>query len=142
MLMALELLQRYNEILSGPVASDACISGECVSMLCETSWVKMMVVRYEVAPEICSIEIEFSLPNRVIEIDFPSTAATQEQAREYVENTIDHLKYLIKLQEVGFSLGILAPEGIWSAVIKIKENPDEKLFEDLLPPEEINEVKL
>lgn len=134
MLMASELLQRYNMIISGPVLSDTCISGECVSMLCETSWVKMMVVRYQVAPNICSIEIEFSLPNRVIEIAFPSTAAAQKQAHEYIDSTVDHLKYLLKLQKAGFSLGILAPEGIWSAVLKIKGNPDVKLFEALLPP--------
>ncbi len=142
MLIASELLQRYNEILSGPVTSNACISGECVSMLYETSWIKIMIVRYEVAPKICSIEIEFSLPNRVIEIAFPSTASAQEQAREYVKSTIIHLKYMLKLQETGFSLGILSPEGVWSAVSKIKENPDVKLFENLIPPEEINEVKL
>ena len=139
--IASELLQRYHEILSEPVVSDACISGECVSMLHETSWVRMMIIRYQVAPNICSIEIEFSLPNRVIEIAFPSTAAAQEQAHEYIENTVYHLKYLLRLQEAGFSLGILSPEGIWSAVLKIKGNPDVKLFEDILPPELINKPK-
>jgi hypothetical protein len=133
--IASKLLQRYTEIISGPVVSDACISGECVSMLYETSWVKVMVVRYQVAPNIYSIEVEISFPDCVIEVVFPSPAAAQEQAHEYIESTVDHLKYLLKLKDAGFSLGILSLEGIWSAVLQIKGNPDVKLFEALLPPE-------
>ena len=134
MSIASKLLQRYNEIISGPVDSDTCISGECVSMLYETSWIKVMVVRYQVAPDTCSIEVEFSFPDCVIEVVFPSPAPAQEQAQKYIESTVDHMKYLIKLKDAGFSLGILSLEGIWSAVIRIKENPDVKLFESLLPP--------
>ena len=134
MLTASDLLQRYNDIISGPVSSDTCISGECVSMLLETSWVKMMVVRYQVAPNIYTIEIEVSLPRCVIEPAFPSTTDGKEQARKFIDSNLDHLKYLLRLQETGFSLGILSSEGIWSAVLKINENPDEKLFEILLPP--------
>lgn len=135
MLIASELLQRYNEIVSGSVVSDICISGECVSMLYETSWVKILIVRYQVAPNICSIEVEISFPNCVIEVVYPSPAAAQEQAQEYIGSTVDHLKYLLKLKDAGFSLGILSLEGIWSAVLQIKGNPDVKLFETLLPPE-------
>jgi len=134
MLIASELLQRYNEIISGPVVSDICISGECVSMLYETSWVKVMVVRYQVAPDICSIEVEISFPDCVIEVIFPSPAPAQEQAQKYIGNTVDHLKYLLKLKDAGFSLGILSLEGIWSAVLQIKGTPDVELFESLLPP--------
>lgn len=133
--IASELLQLYNEIISGPVVSDTCISGECVSMLYETSWIKVMIVRYQVAPDICSIEVEFSFPDCVIEVVFPSLAPTQEQAQKYIGSTVEHLKYLLKLKDAGFSLGILSTEGIWSAVLRIKGNPDVKLFEDLLPPE-------
>ena len=134
MLIASQLLQRYNEIISGPVVSDTCISGECVSMLYETSWIKVMVVRYQVAPDLCSIEVEFSFPDCVIEVVFPSLAPAQEQAQKYIGSTVDHLKYLLKLKDAGFSLGILSLEGIWSAVIQIKGTPDVKLFETLLPP--------
>jgi len=134
MLIASELLQRYNEIISRPVVSDICISGECVSMLYETSWVKVMVVRYQVAPNICSIEVEISFPDCVIEVIFPSPAPAQEQAQKYIGNTVDHMEYLLKLKDAGFSLGILSLEGIWSAVLQIKGNPDMKLFESLLPP--------
>jgi len=134
MLIASELLQRYNEIVSESVVSDICISGECVSMLYETSWVKVMVVRYQVAPDICSIEVEISFPDCVIEVVFPSPAPAQEQAQKYIGNTVDHMEYLLKLKDAGFSLGILSLEGIWSAVLQIKGTPDVELFESLLPP--------
>jgi hypothetical protein len=135
MTISSELLHRYNEIISGPVISSTCTSGECVSMLYETPWVRVMIVRYQVAPTINSIEIELSLPHHVIELAFPSTKALQEQAHKYIDCTIDHLNYLLKLQSAGFSLGILSTEGIWSAVLKVKELPDLNLFETLVPPE-------
>lgn len=134
MVIASELLQLYNEITSGPIVSDTCISGECVSKLYETSWVKVMVVRYQVAPDICSIEVEISFPDCVIEVVFPSPAPAQEQAQKYIGNTVDHMEYLLKLKDAGFSLGILSLEGIWSAVLQIKGTPDVELFESLLPP--------
>ena len=134
-MIADDLLIRYNEILSQPVYRNSCISGECVSNLCETSWIKMMVVRYQVAPNITSIEIEISLPSCTIEIEYPSTEESQEQARDYIQKTLDHMNYLLKLQEIGFSLGIISTEGIWSAVLKVRGPPDINLFEKILPPE-------
>lgn len=133
--MASDLLEQFQSLISGPIVSDTCISGECVSILVETAWVRIMVVRYQVAPEICTIEIEVSLPNCIIEPTYPSTAIKKDEARKFINSNLDHLKYLLRLQEVGFSLGILSNEGIWSAVLKIEGDPNEKLFEILLPPE-------
>ncbi|TFH06324.1 MAG: hypothetical protein E4H14_11040 [Candidatus Thorarchaeota archaeon] len=135
MILASDLLERFHSLISTPVVSDTCISGECVSMLVETAWVKIMVIRYQVAPKICTIEIEVSLPNCIIEPTYPSTAAKQEESRQFINSSLAHLKYLLRLQEVGFSIGILSDEGIWSAVLKIEGEPDEKLFETILPPE-------
>jgi len=131
---ASDLLQRYSDTISGPIVSDTCISGECVSKLLETPWVKIMVIRYQMAPKISTIEIEVSLPNCIIEPTCPSTSTEQEKARKFIDTNLDHLKYLLILQNAGFSLGILSTEGIWSAVLKIKENPDLELFKTLLPP--------
>ncbi|TFG98602.1 hypothetical protein E4H12_05645 [Candidatus Thorarchaeota archaeon] len=103
-------------------------------MLVETAWVKVLVVRYQVAPKICTIEIEVSLPNCIIEPTFPSNATKKEEARKFINSNLDHLKYLLRLQEAGFALGILSTEGIWSAVLKIKRDPGLELFNTLLPP--------
>ena len=60
MVIATDLLQQYQSLVSSPVRSEGCVSGECVSTLHETSWVKIMVIRYQMAPDICTIEIEVS----------------------------------------------------------------------------------
>ena len=134
MIMASELLQRYHSIISGPIASDTCISGECVSKLLDTSWVKILVTRYQVAPEINTIEIEISLPNCIIEPTYPSPTNEQDEAHKFIDTNIAHLNYLLGLQKAGFSLGILSTEGIWSAVLKIKDTPGLELFNILIPP--------
>ena len=136
MLMASELLQRYSDLIAEPVKTATCISGECVSKLLETPWVKIMVIRYQLAPNICTIEIEVSLPLCIIEPTYPSEESTRLKAHNYIDSTIAHLNYLLKLQETGFAVGILSIEGIWSAVLKLKGNPDEKLFEILIPPKD------
>ncbi|TFG31504.1 hypothetical protein EU528_06100 [Candidatus Thorarchaeota archaeon] len=93
-----------------------------------------MIVRYQMAPKICMIEIEVSLPYCSIEPTYPATEAEQEEARNFIDNNLAHLKYLLRLQKAGFSLGILSAEGIWSAILKVKKNPDLELFDSLLPP--------
>jgi hypothetical protein len=131
---ATDLLQMYNNIISEPAESDSCISGECVSKLLETSWVKILVIRYELAPQICTIEIEVSLPNCFIEPTYPPPRKMQKEAHEYVNRNIEHLNYLLKLQDAGFSIGVISNEGIWSAILKIKGTPDQELFQTILPP--------
>jgi len=105
-----------------------------VATLHETSWVKIMVIRYQMAPEICTIEIEVSLPYCIVDPTFPSIKTGQDEARRYIESHLRHLKYLRQLQEEGFSIGILSTESIWSAVLKIEGTPNENLFEVIIPP--------
>jgi hypothetical protein len=131
---ASDLMHLYQDTVSEPVESRTCISGECVSKLLETSWIKIMVIRYQVAPKICTIEIEVSLPNCIIEPSCPASKAEQEKARRFIDTNIDHLTYLLNLQKAGFSLGILSTEGIWSAVLKVQDKPGLELFNTLLPP--------
>jgi hypothetical protein len=131
---ASDLLQRYRNLVSNPVTSDTYVSGEYVSKLFETPWIKIMVVRYRMAPEICMIEIEVSLPHCTIEPAYPAKTADQDEARHFIASNLAHLNYLLRLQEAGFSLGILSAEGIWSAILKTNGEPSLKLFKSLLPP--------
>ena len=135
MVIATDLLEQYQSLISNPVESEGCISGECVAILLETAWVKLMVIRYQMAPDICTIEIEVSLPYCIVDPTFPSIEARQEEARVFIKSHLSHLKYLLGLQEIGFSLGILSTEGIWSAVLRIDGTPDADLFKTLIPPE-------
>ena len=134
MYQASDLLERYQNLVSDPIASDTCVSGECVTKLLETPWVKIMVVRYQMAPKIGMIEIEVSLPHCTIEPTYPAVVAAQEEAHSFIDSNLAHLKYLLRLQEAGFALGILSAEGIWSAILKITGEPSLELFNSLLPP--------
>ncbi len=55
-------------------------------------------------------------------------------ARKFIEDTISHPEYLHRLEEAGFALCILFPEGIWCTSIRSHDGPDAKLLEVLIPP--------
>ena len=134
MVIATDLLQKYQNLISNPVQSEGCVSGECVTILHETSWTKIMVIRYQITPEICTIEIEVSLPHCIVDPIYPSDDARQEEARDFINEHLNHLNYLLRLQNTGFSLGVFSTESIWSAVLKIEGTPDVALFEAIIPP--------
>ena len=129
-----KLLQKYHEILSTPIDDTMCLSGECVSMLYCSDWVKMMVVRSEDATIGHSIEVEVSFPACVIELNSHSSNSKQNEAQQFIDHTIIHLKYLLGLQSLGFTIGIISMEGIWSAILEIREQPDDSLFKKISPP--------
>jgi hypothetical protein len=107
---------------------------ESVSILYGTDWVKIMVVRDPESPEICFIEVEISLPPCTIDPSTCTEALHDGTARKFIEDTISHLEYLLRLEEAGLVIGILSAEGIWSASLTAQENPDVKMFEVLIPP--------
>ncbi len=128
------LMHKYNEIILSPIDSSACVSGECASMLYNSEWVTILVIRSPKLGEPHSIEVEVSFPICVIDPNSSSSGIQQKEAREFTYSTINYLNYLLKLQDSGFTLGIISAEGIWSAVIEIKEALDESFFEKIIPP--------
>jgi len=134
LLTSKELLQKYHETLSSPIDASDCSSGECVSMIFCSDWVKMMIIRSQEQSTDCSIEIEVSLPTCIIEPYLLSSNVNQSEARIFIDTTITHLEYLLRLQKIGFKLGIISTEGIWTAVLGMNKSVDEELFEALLPP--------
>ena len=131
MLTPTKLLQLYRRAIAEPIKSGI---DESVSVLYSTDWVKIMVVRDQESPEICFIEVEISLPPCTIDPSTNTAAHQNGTAREFIEDTISHLKYLLRLESAGLVIGILSAEGIWSASLRAQENPDERLFEALIPP--------
>ena len=131
MLTPTRLLHLYRRAMAEPIKSGA---DESVSVLHSTDWVKIMVVRDQESPEICIIEVEISLPPCTIDPSTCTEALHNGTARKFIEDTISHLEYLLRLEEAGLVIGILSVEGIWSASLMAQENPDERLFEVLIPP--------
>lgn len=127
-----ELIDRFRRIVEGPMNDD-----EVVHLLCETNWVRILVVRNNDAPEEASIEVEMALPECVIEPPIhPSLEKKAEAsgARSFVERTIAHLRYLLTLENAGLCLGVVSKEGIWSASTTVKGNPLASFFKTLMPP--------
>ena len=128
-----ELIKRFREIIAGPL-NDA---DEVVQLLCETKWVRILVVRSTDTPQESSIEVEVALPECVIEplpIADSKKQSGDSEARSFVERTIDHLRYLLKLEKAGLTLGVVSKEGIWSASTIVRGSPLASLFQALLPP--------
>lgn len=134
MLSPSEMNQRYQEIVHAPISSVDSECGESISNLCNTDWIQILVVRNLDSPNICNIEIEISMPTCVVEPSLTLPQPLREKARTHIENTINHLKYLLNLESVGMTLGVLSAEGIWSAVLEMKDSPDDTLFEKISPP--------
>jgi hypothetical protein len=131
MITSMQLLQQYRQIVEEPLEDE---SEESVSLLFRTDWVKIMIIRNPQSPESPSIEVEISLPPCTIEPIRNDDTSCDENARKFIEDTIAHFVYLLRLQEAGLALGILSTEGIWSACIDVRDCPDESFFESLIPP--------
>jgi hypothetical protein len=125
------LLRKYQQIIAEPLRNDL---DETVSLLCSTDWVRILIVRDSQGADVCSIEVEVSMPPCIID---PSSAESNQQqapATRVIKQTISHLEYLLKLKDSGFLLGILSTECIWSASLEVHDCPDAGLFKVLIPP--------
>jgi len=131
MITTTELLEQYLLIVAEPVHGE---SEESVSLLHRTDWVKIMIVRNAQSSESCSIEVEITLPPCIIEPLKNDVDSHNRTARQFIEDTISHFEYLLRLEDAGLALGILSAEGIWSASLEVGSCPAEEFFEALIPP--------
>jgi hypothetical protein len=133
MMKARDLEDRFLRI----TGREAGVHEEIVELLCETEWIRILVVLEEESPG-PSIEVELALPSCIIEPELPQESSCEgcTGARAYLEKTIDHLKYLMRLEDAGLTLGVMSKDGIWSAFTTLSERPSNGFFELLLPPME------
>ena len=110
------------------------ISFNFLSILFNSEWVTILVTRSPEMDGFCFIEVEVSFPVCAIEPTPSSSSAKQKEARVFTCALIAHLNYLLRLQDYGFTLGIISTEGIWSAVIEIEKALEVPFFETIIPP--------
>ena len=133
MVKARDLKERFLRIME----RESSIPEETVELLCETEWIRILVVLEAESPGPL-IEVELALPSCMIEPEMqqePSCDACSG-ARAYLEKTIDHLRYLMRLEDAGLRLGVMSKDGIWSASTTLPESPSNGFFELLIPPME------
>ena len=110
--------------LTGPIPKD---SEESISVLCQNEWVRILAVYDSETFEQWRIEVEVSLPSQ-------KNPQSGKDVREFVQNLIKHLNYLLSLDNEGLTLGVMSRDGLWTAYIDFETLPEDRLFKALIPP--------
>ena len=137
-----KLMEKYQKIVSTPVDSPTPTfneSGETVEILLQTNSLRILVIRESVNPQRASLEVEVWLPNRNptpldTELKTTETELKNESLSTTLSKMIDHLEYLRKLHQSGFTLDVIKHDCLWTASQSFTEIPSRELFELLVPP--------
>ncbi len=124
MLTFSELKQKCEKAMVRPPTSDG---EETVSVLFQNDWVRILTVCDSDNLEKWRIEVEMSLPSK-------KNHQYGKDAMKFIQNLIQHLEYLIRLDNEGLSLDIMSRDGLWTAYIDFDDLPQDSLFKALVPP--------
>ena len=127
-----DLYERFLRIMETNLEGD-----EAVDPLCETDWIRILVTRKAGDPVCVQLEVELVLPACIIDAlraDQPLGIPSCKTARTFVETTINHLEYLVRLEDIGLELSVAPKDGIWSASTTIDNTPPIPFFAELIPP--------
>ncbi|MFW9974843.1 MAG: hypothetical protein ACFFDQ_06245 [Candidatus Thorarchaeota archaeon] len=124
MLTFSELKLRCEKAIARPPNSD---SEETVSILFQNDWVRILTVCDSDNSEKWRIEVEMSLPSK-------KNHQYGKDAMKFIQNLIQHLEYLIRLDGEGLTLDVLSRDGLWIAYTEIEDLPSDDLFRALIPP--------
>ncbi len=125
----LELKTRWNQLSNRTLKSE---DEECISILYENDWVRILGVRNTDNPEEKRIEVEVSLP--LGSVSTPLDDITGIEVESFIQNLIKHLEYLLSLADSGFTLDVMTREGIYTAHLELENSPSDTMFDVLLPP--------
>ena len=122
MVSLLELKSRWQEALTSGLESE---DEECMSILCENDWVRILAIVDPEAPR--RIEVEVSLPSQ-------QDPQSGEDVSKFVQDLIKHLEYLLRLYKEGMTLSVMTRDGLWTAFLDMEKVPQDSLFNALIPP--------
>lgn len=93
-----------------------------------SEWITIFLIG-DVTSKKISIQVEISYS------DFPHLEEDSKiTLRQILENQIISLKYLSRLHDKGFILGVVAEESIWFATKTLENEPTEELRKSIIPP--------
>jgi hypothetical protein len=135
-----ELNKRYEHIIDTP-AKELSFNehGESVAILCQSEWVRILVIQRKDPADLVSIEVELSLPARSTTLpsgmrEKDDLEKTERDTKKLANQVIEHLHYMTHLQDEGFTLDLIGQECLWTASRDLKESPRQEFFELLSPP--------
>ncbi len=137
-----QLMEKYQKIISTPIESPTPTlneSGETVEILLQTNSMRILVIRESMNPQTVNLEVEVWLPNRspnTLDTDSKTTETELEDKNlsTTLSRMIDHLQYLLTLQQSGFTLDVIKHDCLWTASKSFTKKPSRDLFELLIPP--------
>lgn len=135
-----ELIKRYEQIIETP-AKELRFNehGESVAILCQSEWVRILVIQRQDPANLVSIEVELSLPAQSTKVS--SSVREKGDLKEadtkvLANQVIEHLRYMTLLQDEGFTLELIGQECLWTASRDFQESPRQEFFQLLSPPSE------
>ena len=128
MIQVSELMELYKQFMSEPI--EPTIDNERASLLFQTKWLRVLMMRERNSPDAISIDVEISFP-LVAHSDLQDET-TDALLQDIVLKTIKHLKYLLTLADHGYGLGIIGESCLWTASKRFTQPPTLEEFEVLL----------
>jgi hypothetical protein len=132
-----EMANKYAELMDAPV-DEATVNenGESLSTLCQSEWVRILVIRRPDTPEHVTIEIEISLPSPAVHATGAdgTDSGAKDNGTDLLHQAIEHLHYLSRLRNNGFTLDVVGQECLWTAFRDFSEPPASAVFDLLRPP--------
>ncbi|MFX1341241.1 MAG: hypothetical protein ACFFAL_00960 [Promethearchaeota archaeon] len=136
-----DLIKEYRRLVA--MQPDQLISQEVperVVNLYENDRIRILLVRTPKTPDTVKMEIEVALPNRIWGLDanyFSDDLTTSDQSsiRTLLEEVVLLFQYLLKLQQIGFTLDFYGEEGLWTACYSINQEPSKTLYFAFHPPQ-------
>lgn len=137
-MQAKELREKYQKVVKTAPSNAALeAAGEVIIVLQKTKWARILLVWRADEQEKVIIEVEVSLPKAVKQVSESNSAACGEKEGEMGGLLIEfmqHQQYLLRLEQVGFSLDVIRQDCLWTASRTFTEKPAYEVFELLLPP--------
>ena len=124
MLTFSELKSMCEQAMTGPPPDE---NEESVTVLSQNDWVRILTVRDSETLDLWRIEVEVSLPTQI-------DSESGKDAKNFLQDLIKHLEYLLRLDDNGFTLGVMSRDGLWTAYLEIDDLPGDHLFKALIPP--------
>jgi hypothetical protein len=122
MINPIELKSRWQEALKSSYMSK---EEEYTSIMCENDWVRILATHS--SENGGRIEVEVSLPSQ-------KDPQSGKDVKDFIQNLIKHLEYLLRLDEKGMTLGVMSRDGLWTAFLDIENLSQNDLFSVLVPP--------
>ena len=123
---ASDLKERFSQAIASPLPiSKIDASNGKPHILYSNDWIRILLERRP-DDSVNSIEVEFSYPG-VLGLD-------QTQLVDTILIMIDYLHYILRLQKAGFVLDSIDDDFLWTASLEISKEPENQLFEIIVPP--------